>query len=81
MARFEEQLNRVNDVLEKSMSLKFAVEGVLHDKVLFSNSINLLPLSRLSQVLLDLVFCIGYSSYLTRSRLCKQSLSCSCVML
>jgi ubiquitin conjugation factor E4 B len=32
MARFEEQLKRFNDVLEKSMSLKLAVEGVLLDK-------------------------------------------------
>ena len=32
MARFEEQLKRFNDVLEKSMSLKLAAEGVLLDK-------------------------------------------------
>ncbi|CZT06288.1 probable ubiquitin fusion degradation protein 2 [Rhynchosporium graminicola] len=39
MARFEEQLKRFNDVLEKSMSLKFAIEGVLLDKVMQAKSL------------------------------------------
>ena len=30
-------MKRLNDVLDKSMSLKFAVEGVLYDKVLLSS--------------------------------------------
>ncbi|KUJ12075.1 uncharacterized protein LY89DRAFT_786216 [Mollisia scopiformis] len=39
MARFEEQLKRFNEVLDKSMSLKFAVEGVLFDKVMQAKSL------------------------------------------
>lgn len=39
MARFEEQLRRFNEVLDKSMSLKFAVEGVLFDKVMQAKSL------------------------------------------
>ncbi|KAF8862296.1 hypothetical protein BDZ45DRAFT_616996 [Acephala macrosclerotiorum] len=39
MARFEEQLKRFNDVLEKSMSLKFATEGVLFDKEMQAKSL------------------------------------------
>jgi ubiquitin conjugation factor E4 B len=39
MARFEEQLRRVNDTLDKSMSFKFAVEGVLFDKVMQARSL------------------------------------------
>ncbi|KAH8779230.1 ubiquitin elongating factor core-domain-containing protein [Hyaloscypha sp. PMI_1271] len=40
MARLEEQLRRVNDALEKAMSFKFAVEGVLFDKVMQARSLN-----------------------------------------
>ena len=32
LPRFEEQVRRFAEVLEKSMSLKFAIEGVLYDK-------------------------------------------------
>lgn len=39
MARFEEQLRRFNEVLDKSMSLKFAIEGVLFDKVMQAKSL------------------------------------------
>lgn len=39
MARFEEQLRRFNDVLDKSMSLKFAIEGVLFDKAMQAKSL------------------------------------------
>jgi ubiquitin conjugation factor E4 B len=39
MARFEEQLRRFNEVLEKSMSLKFAIEGVLFDKQMQTKSL------------------------------------------
>ncbi len=39
MVRFEEQLRRFNDVLDKSMSLKFAIEGVLLDKVMQAKSL------------------------------------------
>ncbi len=39
MARFEEQLRRYNDVLEKSMSFKFAIEGVLFDKQMQTKSL------------------------------------------
>lgn len=39
MARFEEQLRRFNEVLEKSMSLKFAIEGVLYDKQMQTKSL------------------------------------------
>jgi ubiquitin conjugation factor E4 B len=40
MARLEEQLRRVSDALEKAMSFKFAVEGVLFDKVMQARSLN-----------------------------------------
>lgn len=40
MARLEEQLRRVNDALDKSMSFKFAVEGVLFDKGMQGKSLN-----------------------------------------
>jgi ubiquitin conjugation factor E4 B len=39
MARLEEQLRRVNDALDKAMSFKFAVEGVLFDKVMQARSL------------------------------------------
>ncbi|KAG4424499.1 hypothetical protein IFR04_002377 [Cadophora malorum] len=39
MARFEEQLRRFNEVLDKSMSLKYAIEGVLFDKVMQAKSL------------------------------------------
>jgi ubiquitin conjugation factor E4 B len=39
MSRFEEQLRRVNDALEKSLSFKYAVEGVLFDKVMQARSL------------------------------------------
>jgi len=39
MARFEEQLRRFNEVLDRSMSLKFAVEGVLMDKAMQAKSL------------------------------------------
>lgn len=39
MARFEEQLKRFNEVLDKSMSLKFATEGVLLDKAMQAKSL------------------------------------------
>lgn len=34
MARFEEQFKRFNDVLDKSSSLKLAIEGVVFDKTM-----------------------------------------------
>jgi len=34
LPRFEAQVTRFTEVLEKSMSLKFAIEGVLYDKVM-----------------------------------------------
>jgi ubiquitin conjugation factor E4 B len=37
--RFELQLKKYNDLLEKSMSLKFAIEGVLLDKQLQTKSL------------------------------------------
>jgi len=40
MARFEEQLRRVNDALDKSMAFKFAVEGVLFDKAMQAKSLS-----------------------------------------
>lgn len=39
MVRFETQLKRYNDLLEKSMSLKFAIEGVLFDKQMQTKSL------------------------------------------
>jgi ubiquitin conjugation factor E4 B len=39
MARFEEQLRRFNEVLDKSTSLKFAIEGVLLDKNMQTKSL------------------------------------------
>ncbi|KAI9048700.1 hypothetical protein LZ554_007531 [Drepanopeziza brunnea f. sp. 'monogermtubi'] len=39
MARFEEQLRRFNEVLDKSMSLKYAIQGVLFDKVMQAKSL------------------------------------------
>lgn len=39
MMRFELQLKKYNDLLEKSMSLKFAIEGVLLDKQLQTKSL------------------------------------------
>jgi ubiquitin conjugation factor E4 B len=39
MARFEAQLKKYNDLLEKSMSLKLAIEGVLFDKQMQTKSL------------------------------------------
>ncbi|PBP19477.1 ubiquitin elongating factor core [Diplocarpon rosae] len=39
MARFEEQLRRFNEVLDRSMSFKYAVQGVLFDKVMQAKSL------------------------------------------
>jgi ubiquitin conjugation factor E4 B len=39
MARFEAQVKKYNDVLEKTMSLKFAIEGVLFDKQMQAKSL------------------------------------------
>jgi ubiquitin conjugation factor E4 B len=39
MARFEEQLRRFNEVLDKSISFKLAIEGVLLDKVMQAKSL------------------------------------------
>lgn len=40
LPRFEEQVRRFTDVLEKSMSLKFAIEGVLSDKPMQAKALN-----------------------------------------
>lgn len=39
LARFDEQVRRFNEVLDKSMSLKYAVEGVLFDKTMQAKSL------------------------------------------
>ena len=39
MLRLDEQIRRVNDTIDKSMSFKFAVEGVLFDKVMQARSL------------------------------------------
>jgi len=39
MLRLDEQIRRVNDTIYKSMSFKFAVEGVLFDKVMQARSL------------------------------------------
>jgi ubiquitin conjugation factor E4 B len=39
MARFEEQLRRFNEVLDKSTSFKLAIEGVLLDKNMQAKSL------------------------------------------
>lgn len=39
MRRLEEQLRRFNDVLDKAMSLKYAIEGVLFDKLMQAKSL------------------------------------------
>jgi len=39
LARFEAQVKKYNELLEKSMSLKFAIEGVLFDKLMQTKSL------------------------------------------
>lgn len=39
MAQFELGLNKYNDVLEKAMSLKYAIEGVLFDDLMQARSL------------------------------------------
>lgn len=39
MRRFEAQVKQFSDLLEKSMSLKFAIEGVLFDKQMQTKSL------------------------------------------
>lgn len=39
LARFEAQVQKYNEVLEKTMSRKFAIEGVLFDKQMQAKSL------------------------------------------
>lgn len=39
LARFNEQLKKYEEVLDKSFSLKYAVEGVLFDKIMQGRSV------------------------------------------
>jgi ubiquitin conjugation factor E4 B len=39
MAKFEEQVKRFNDVLDKAMQTKMAIEGVLFDKAMQTKSL------------------------------------------
>jgi ubiquitin conjugation factor E4 B len=39
MMQFEAALKKYNDVLEKAMSLKFAIEGVLFDDIVQARSL------------------------------------------